>query len=212
MAKLHTIARGECLASVAYANRHFWQTLWDHPKNAELRERRGNPHVLYEGDAVFVPDPEPKTVVAATEQRHVFRRKGVPETLRLRFGTPERPRAGVRWVLEIDGEHHEGQTDAQGELSCRLMPDATRAVLTLHPEGVPEEAYVLGLRGLDPVDTPSGLKMRLRNLGYLHGELDRATEAEAIAAMRAFQADQALPLTDAPDDATRAALREAHGC
>ena len=68
MAKVHTIARGECLSSVAYAHQHFWQTLWEHPQNAALRERRGNPHVLYEGDSVFIPDPEPKQVAAATEQ------------------------------------------------------------------------------------------------------------------------------------------------
>lgn len=212
MAKVHTIARGECLSSVAYAHQHFWQTLWEHPHNAELRERRGNPHVLYEGDQVFIPDPEPKQVTAATEQRHVFRRKGVPEALRLRLGSTQAPRAGIPYALEIDGVLHDGHTNAAGELSCRLMPDATRAVLTLRPDGAPEEHYVLALRGLDPVDTVRGLQMRLRNLGYLQGELDGELGPETIAAMRAFQAHEQLALTTAPDQTTRTALRDAHGC
>ncbi len=212
MAKTHVIAPGECLASVAYAHRHFWQTLWDHPDNAQLRELRGSPHVLYEGDEVFIPDPEPKTVEAAAEQRHVFRRKGVPEMLRLRFGSEDAPRRDVPYVLEIDGERHEGKTDGSGELRCVLMPDASRAVLTLMPEGEAEEEYVLGLRGLDPVETPSGLQMRLRNLHYFSDEVDGQLGPATIEAMRAFQAAQDLPLTDAPDDPTRRALHDAHGC
>jgi len=30
-------------------------TVWKHPKNAELRKSRDNPHVLQEGDKLFVP-------------------------------------------------------------------------------------------------------------------------------------------------------------
>src|SRR5258707_1254302 len=98
-----TVREGECLSSIAFEHGHFWSVLWDHPDNAALREKRGNPHVLQPGDRVVVPDLRQKEAPAATDQTHTFRRKGVPEKLRIRFGTVEHPRAGIPYTLTIDG-------------------------------------------------------------------------------------------------------------
>lgn len=202
----------ECLSSIAFEHGHFWPTLWDHPDNAALRAERKSAHVLREGDRVVVPDLRAKDVEAVTGKRHRFRRKGVPEQLRIRFGTPEYPRASVPYVLTIDGDPIAGKTDAQGEITCFLPPNARVAELVLRPEGAPEEHYAVGLRQLDPLSTVRGLKHRLKNLGYYGGPMDDDLDPEAIEAMHDFQARSGLQRTDAPDDATRDALLSAHGC
>ncbi|WP_437600947.1 peptidoglycan-binding domain-containing protein [Sorangium sp. So ce590] len=202
----------DCLSSIAFEHGHSWRTLWDHPDNAALRAARTSAHVLRQGDRVVVPERRPKEEEAATGKRHTFRRKGVPEQLRIRFGTPEFPRAGVPYVLTIDGDPLPGKTDANGELVCFLRPNARDAELVLRPEDAPEEHYAVGLRELDPIDTVRGLKHRLRNLGYLGGSTGDDLDPATIGAMHDFQARSGLPRTDAPDDATRAALLSAHGC
>jgi N-acetylmuramoyl-L-alanine amidase len=212
MARKHTVGEGECLSSIASENGYFWPTLWDDPANADLRARRTNPHVLRKGDEVTIPDLRPKEVEAETGRRHTFRRKGVPEKLRVRFGSDEFPRAGVPYVLVVDGDPITGKTDAKGELAHYLAPSAREAEILLRPEGGPEERYPIALRDLDPIDTVRGVKLRLRNLGYYGGRIDDVLGPEVVEAMRGFQARSGLPATDAPDAATRDALLEAHGC
>ncbi len=212
MAAFITVGVGECLSSIAFESGHFWPTLWDHPDNAALREARGNPHVLLDGDRVFVPDLRPKAVEAETGKRHSFRRKGFPEQLRLRFGTDELPRKGVPYELTIDGVTVRGVTTERGEIACYLTPNARLAELVLRPADAPEERYAVALRGLDPVDSVVGFKQRLRNLGYYRGVADGEVNAETVTAMNEMQARHALPLTELPDEATRSALLTAHGC
>lgn len=207
-----TVRAGECLSSIAFEHGHFWPTLWDHPDNAAVRADRKNPHVLREGDRVVVPDLRQKEVEVPTGKRHTFRRKGVPERLRIRFGTEDHPRKGVPFQLTIDGAVARGVTDDSGEIACYLTPNARAAELLLRPEGAPEERYTVALRGLDPVDTVTGLKQRLFNLGHYRGQVDSTLDAATIEAMRAFQDARGLARADAPDAATLDALVQAHGC
>lgn len=209
--KKHIVKRGECISSIAFETGHFWQTLWEHPDNAELRALRKNGHVLMEGDEVVVPDLRPKVVAVATGKTHIFRRKGVPEKLRLRFGDDQFPRAGIPYVLILDGQEIRGATDDKGELWHYLSPSARSAELILQPDGAPEEHYSLELRGLDPITEISGLQGRLRNLSYYSGPIDGELTDATVRAMRDFQASRKLTLTSEPDDATRDALLEAHG-
>jgi len=87
----YTVKQGDCISSIAQMHGLFWYKVWNHPKNANLNERRKDPNVLSPGDVVFVPDQEEKEESGATEQRHRFRKKGVPAKLRLRImEEPER--------------------------------------------------------------------------------------------------------------------------
>lgn len=85
MPRQHTVKQGECMSSIAGKYGHFWETLWDHPQNADLKERRGDPNVLNPGDTVHVPDKIEKSENCATGQTHRFVKKGVPAKLRLRL-------------------------------------------------------------------------------------------------------------------------------
>jgi len=71
-------------------------------------------------------------------------------------------------------------------------------------------SVTLRLGHLDPIDTVSGAKQRLSNLGYGCGpgpDLDETTRE----ALRAFQGDQGATQTGELDDTTRTQLQQAHG-
>jgi N-acetylmuramoyl-L-alanine amidase len=64
---------------------------------------------------------------------------------------------------------------------------------------------------LDPIDVISGVKQRLRNLCFDCGDHSDEETPDLQAALSAFQAKHALSVTGTIDDATRAAILEAHG-
>jgi N-acetylmuramoyl-L-alanine amidase len=204
MPREHKVKAGECVSSIAFENGFAPDTLWDHPANADLRARRGSGNVLFPGDVVVVPDLRVKSVEAITARRHVFRRKGVPEKLRVRVARDGEPRARQSYILEIGGERRTGTTDAEGRIDEWIPPDARAARLIFA-----DEEFDLELGHLDPVTTDSGLRARLQSLGYLR---DRDAESSlVIQAIERFQQACHLDVTLEPDDATRDKLVEVHG-
>ncbi len=208
MPRSHTAAHGESVESIAYANGLFWETVWDDPGNAALREERVEPNVLAAGDVLVVPDLRPKEVEAATGRRHVFRRRGVPSVLRVRLLEGSTPRAGLAFTVDAGGRLTRGSTDADGWVEAWLMPDVQRGELRIDATG---ESYPFQVGTVSPVQTPLGVQTRLRNLGYLGGRPTTAATPRAVEALRAFQRARDLPATGEPDEATLAALVDAHG-
>jgi N-acetylmuramoyl-L-alanine amidase len=84
MPKKHIVRRGDCIASIAFRYGFFWDTLWHHPANKPLANRRKDPNVLLAGDEVEIPDRTPKSQDGATDTKHRFKVKGVPAKLRLK--------------------------------------------------------------------------------------------------------------------------------
>lgn len=87
----HTIEPGDCFESIALQYGFFAETLWNHADNTDLRDLRKDRNILMSGDVVHVPDLDVQDQTAATEQRHRFRRKGVPARLRMKFLRPKPP-------------------------------------------------------------------------------------------------------------------------
>jgi hypothetical protein len=83
MTEDYIVEQGDCISSVAYERGFFWETLWNHLDNGDLKQQRKDPNLLMEGDAVHIPDLNLKTVSGATEKKHTFKLKGVPAKLRL---------------------------------------------------------------------------------------------------------------------------------
>jgi hypothetical protein len=210
MAIRHVVQQGDCIASIAFEHGFFPDTIWMHHENDELRKARLDPNVLLPGDEVFVPDKRVDVVKRATDARHVFRRRGVPEVLRIQLLRHGKPRKHTSYSLEIDGVVEQGMTDDDGVVGASIPPAARRGVLTLTDTG---ESFDLDLGGLDPVTELTGVQGRLRNLGLYRGPIDGVLGAQTERALRRFQElEPDLEPSGALDDATRDALeRRARG-
>jgi hypothetical protein len=210
MATTHTVRSGECISSIAFEYGFFPETLWNHPDNSELKGRRHDPNVLLEGDEVRVPDLRVKREDCATEARHRFRRRGVPEKLRVRIEDDEgKPLANVPYEITIDGTHRRGTTDAEGWVIECIPPDAQGGTLLVGVNGQ-RQKHELKLGHLDPIDQLSGVAQRLRNLGYDPGAVNGHLTEHAREAVRRFQMDRSMEATGEADDATRQRLVQDH--
>ena len=207
----YEVKQGDCIESIAMDHGLFWQTIWNHPDNLDLKNARKNPNVLREGDKVFVPDLRPKQESGATEQRHKFKRKGVPSKISIILKDEKgQPRPNLDYVLEIDGQLSQGKTDAAGRLQHPIPPNAQRGKIIIGT-GPGKEEYALQLGHLDPITEISGVQARLKNLGFDCGQADGALNDETRQAIRNFQAKCNLQETGEPDQATRDKLQQEHG-
>lgn len=206
----HFVAQGECFSSIAEKHGHAWKTLWDHPRNSELRQRRNNPNILLPGDQIYIPQPEMRLESVATDRKHCFVRKGIPAKLRLQFCIEDSPRSGERYILTTsDGRVHHGNLDSQGRLEAPLSPEAEWAQVIIG-EASSTSVYHFRLGHMDPITKGSGVQKRLINLGRLQA-FEASSQFGIEHAIAEFQESQHLEKTGAIDDPTRAALQCVHG-
>jgi N-acetylmuramoyl-L-alanine amidase len=203
------VRQGDALESIAERTGFFWDTIWSADENADLRKARKDPHVLLPGDRVHIPELRRRDESGGSDQRHRFRRKGVPSKLRIVFETEEGARANEPYELELDdGTLLEGQTDGEGVIEHPISPNARKATLRI---GDPPEEYELGLAHLDPVDSIKGQQARLANLGLYTRTVDGKANASLASALRLFQETHELEISGTADQATRDKLIEIHG-
>jgi N-acetylmuramoyl-L-alanine amidase len=197
----YTVKQGDCISSIAESHGLFWEKVWNHPKNARLKEQRKDPNILYSGDVIFIPDKEKKEESGPTEQRHRFKKKGTPAKLRMMVEQDDIPIADTPFILEVDGKLYQGKTDKKGFLEVSIDPKAKRGRLR-----VGDLEMELELGGMDPLDENIGVQERLQNLGFYEGELDGTMSPETKEAIASFQHATGLKETGELDDATRQKL------
>ncbi|MDX2132075.1 MAG: peptidoglycan-binding domain-containing protein [Planctomycetota bacterium] len=202
-----TANRGDSVTSIAEDRGYFWQTVWEHADNTELREKRGDPNIIAAGDVVVIPPKTRKDETRATGARHEFKRKGVPAQLKLRLTRLGSPRADEPFVLVLDGKHITGSTDGDGKIEIDIPPNARQGELRLKNG---KEVYPITVGALDPWDTPTGAQQRLNNMGFACGSSGNLTDAKSVAAIRAFQEKYALPITGEADQTTLRTIDEKH--
>lgn len=207
--KPHTVIQGECIGSIACNYGFFWQTVWNDPDNAALKQKRQDPNVLMAGDTVAIPELRSKVEQLALDKRHTFKLNGVPAKLYLRLLDGGKPRANQPFTLEIDGIRFQGATNGDGEINVSIPPGAQSGLLVIGT-GDSRSEYPLQLGLLDPADELSGAQARLENLGFQPGEIDGTLSPETIEALSAFQASQGLPVTGQLDSATQKKLNDSH--
>ncbi|MCC7497230.1 MAG: peptidoglycan-binding protein [Bryobacterales bacterium] len=200
-------SQGDSIPSIATDNGFFWETIWNHPENAQLKARRKSPNQLLPGDEVFVPELRIKSVSKGTDARHKFKRKGVPAKLRLQLKLLGEPRANESYVLEIDSDTYKGTTDGNGILEQFIAPNAKGGRLLLNGG---KEVIPIRLGHLNPVEDISGVQQRLNNLGFNCGSEDGELDDQTRAAVRAFQEANGLQPTGEPDGPVKAKLSELH--
>lgn len=207
--KIHVVRAGEHLAQIAHDHGLDPEEVWNHPKNSELRERRKDMNILSEGDVTFLPVEEP---VPLPLKEGAWNRFSVivPELeTHLVFTDARGPFSGESYVIEGLGEPIDGTTDGDGKLTITAPVTAKMARVRFKNRG---RGFSVLLGEMDPITEPSGVQIRLAQLGYMKGtpsgELDEATAA----ALRAFQEAKGLARTGAMDAPTLDALKDAYGC
>jgi hypothetical protein len=260
----YEIRDGDCVSSVAFAHGFLWETLWNDPKNAALKEKRKDPNILKAGDVLHIPDLRLNEEQCGVDQLHRFQRKGVPAKLTLRLMRPkpeeekddaapaatagsglgalggiaglpasgggedgsdladpdyvppkdeEEPVVNADYVFEVDGVHvDQGKTDGQGRIKLPIVPNARTGRLIVYPGLEEERIIMLDLGSMDPVDEPTGVRKRLRNLGFLCEPEGPADAEDVRNALSKFQEKNSLPVTGSMDAASASKLKQLHGC
>jgi hypothetical protein len=205
---LHTVKAGECIASIAFDHGHLPETIWTNSANAELKDQRQDPNVLLPGDSVTIPDKQVSELSKPDRARHRFRRKSVPEVLKLQLLIAGKPVAGKDYVLDLDGQALSGTTGSDGRIELPIPPNAMRARLTITETG---DEFIVKLGHLDPLDTISGIQGRLANLGLYGGPIDNQLNPETVQAIQELQDLHDMEPTGLLDAATKSKLREKSG-
>jgi N-acetylmuramoyl-L-alanine amidase len=201
----YIIKEGDCIESIAFEKGLFWEKIWNHPKNAKIKNIRQSPRVLMEGDELFIPEPEAKQVSVQTDQRSTFVRKGVPCEFHVVLKEDDSALANVRYVLQVDSQSFSGNTKPDGSIKVSIPPNAHHCKLTL---GDPpqQKHFTIELGHLDPVDTIIGIKQRLSNLGFNIDDFTNEMTPKTEEAIRKFQSKVNISVTGEPDEATQQAL------
>jgi N-acetylmuramoyl-L-alanine amidase len=209
MAKTIEIRDGDCLLNICTQEGFFWETVWNHPNNGELKRKRKNLNILKKGDKVYFPDREPKEESVPTDKRHRFCLKGNPARFAVTLLDLGKPRANEKYILQVDGRTlAEGKTDANGGLSEPIPPGAREGRLLL---GEHHQEITIHFGYVDPIDEISGVQSRLKNLGLYYGSVDDINGPLTTAAIAEFQRMVEITGEGKLTDETRQKLVEVHG-
>jgi Putative peptidoglycan binding domain len=210
MATNYIVKQFDHLSNIAdkFGFRDF-KTIWDHPENAGLKKQRVDPHVLFPGDHVYIPDKEPKNEPVATTKVHRFKMGSPLLMLRIVLKDfDEAPIADADCILSVGGEAHSVKSDASGMVQVRIPVSAKSG--TLKVPGLDIDVPI-EIGHLDPAAEDRGSQARLINLGFLSGAVGSADKEEVARAIEEFQCDHDLPVTGKLDAASLAKLKAAHG-
>jgi len=210
---IHVVQQGECLSSIAH--RYGFAdpaVIYGHADNAELRRRRPDPHTLFPGDHVFVPERAEKEVDCSTGKVSSFKVK-LP-TVKLHVvlvGADGQPMKGLAYKLIVGDRTIEGTTTDEGAVEQDVPADATVGQLFLKMREDDEEGFplTLDIGHLDPIEELSGVQARLENLGF-HCGGETTLGARTRAAIAGFQKKAGLEPTGELTDETRQKLAEQH--
>lgn len=214
MPEPYTVQPGDCLSSIAedfgFAD---YRSIYEEDCNADFRQLRPNPNLIYPGDVINIPDKEGKFDNKGTDQRHHYRTRATTRYLRLRLRQSNSdPLDKTTYKLTVDGDIRVGTTDGDGMLKEKISRKAREA--RLEAGGF---TWILQIAGLNPMDNTdddgvSGYQARLKNLSYDPGPIDGIRGPRTEAAVRAFQADYPpLTVDGICGPKTKAKLIEVHG-
>jgi peptidoglycan hydrolase-like protein with peptidoglycan-binding domain len=206
----HKVKKGDCISSIAELYGFFPDNIWHDVSNARIKSLREDPNILQVDDIISIPELQAKTISVASDARHTFVRKGVPETLRICFlDIDDKPRAGIPYQLDVDGKLVSGVTDSDGFLIQPITPMAIKGKILLG-ESPKVEEIKFDLGTLSPITTTRGVQVRLTHLGFSCGdEIDIVGEKTRLA-VRNFQEKFGLKVNGEINQFTRDKLKEVH--
>lgn len=212
----YVIRRGDYLTLLAHRAGRSAEEVWQLPENAGLRSTRVNYDRLAPGDVVYLPSTEAPglPLTAQADNRYVvtiprvrvdvvFKHEGKPlanESVLL-HGLPGAPTT-------------QGKTDSDGRLRVEVPLHVREIDVVFHNRG--HLRYGIKVGDLDPADTTTGVRSRLKHLGfYGWSAADVAppgvsAEDRDRQALLAFQRSVGIPETAVADAATLEALNRIH--
>lgn len=217
MTESYSVNQGDHIPGIA-AQFGFtdYLVIWNHPNNAELKNKRENPNVLFPGDTVFIPDRLEGEYQRPTDQRHKFVLKGKPLKLRLVLRDQyEKPIANTACLLMVDSDIHRLTSDGEGKLELEIPRTAKASRLVI--QGTEETPYAgmsipIKIGHLDPVEEVSGQQARLSSLGYFRRDIDGQPGPDFAAAVEEFQCEHQLTVDGVCGPKTQTKLKTFYGC
>jgi Putative peptidoglycan binding domain/LysM domain len=216
MAQIYTVRQGDYLSKISSENGFFDHTIiWNHPNNAELKNKRVNPSVLYPGDQLYIPDKNERVCECPADKTHSFVVEREKLKLRLVLEDQyEKAVSGAQCKVIIGAQDTELTTDDKGKIELQIPLEAQTGALLIKSEDTPYdgELFSLHIGELDPVDTFTGQQARLNNLGYFPGSSADTNDPQFLSAVEEFQCDHGLTVDGKSGPNTQAKLKQEHGC
>jgi N-acetylmuramoyl-L-alanine amidase len=185
--KPYPVRQGDYVQSLADQLGFDADTIWNDPKNAQLKQLRGNPNILFPGDILYVPDQEPtaRTLKTGATNSFVSSPVTVPVTIKFSSARFASQACTIEELPDLTGL----TTDANGTLTFSVPVTLDAATVAFTEIGA---TYVFKIGHLDPMGTLSGVFQRLQNLGFFPRDatLDDANVESLRAHLRLFKATQ----------------------
>ncbi len=175
--------------------------VWQDPSNATLRALRSNPNILCAGDVLYIPDlptqPPPMTSLMLGATNSFVAQDPPTVILTHKFiGSDSTSYASKGYTVQELDQLTGLTTDGDGVATFEAPVTLATATIVFTDTG---ESWALHLGAMDPINTMSGIFMRLQNLGYIAGNVtyDGLSATNNLGPMRAGL--QALKAAQAGD-------------
>ncbi len=166
----YVIRQGDYLAKLAHRFGFDADAVWNDPSNADLRELRPNPDILWPTDVLYIPEdsdnpPRQHELVLGTTNTFTSYVPTIPVSLRF---TDEGLISQAYTILELP-ELTDLTTDGDGTAFFDVSVMQRAVTIVFMRDGT---TFDCKIGDLDPVNTLSGICQRLQHLGYLPSEVD----------------------------------------
>jgi hypothetical protein len=199
----YVVAQGDTTSSLAARHGIARDAILGHEHNATLFEKRKNPDILLAGDIVHLPEDPPRNWLPVKLGK-ANRFQATLHEITLRIALPAY--ASSPYSASAEGVTLTGTADANGRIELRVP---AHVPLVRVQFSAPAGVVHLHVGHLDPIDSRSGLRQRLTNLGIPVGDEDG--DHALRRALAIFQSRHDLDPTGVLDADTRTRLEEKHG-
>lgn len=153
-------------------------TTWTDPANKELADRRGDPNILLAGDVLYIPDQvdkvaESHSLVVGTTNTFVSPNPPLVAISVKFVGAGTTTYAQKAYTIRELDSPDAPQTTKDGLANFKAPVTLEIATIVFTDSG---EEHSLAIGALNPVDTPSGIFQRLKNIGFI-GNIDYDSDA-----------------------------------
>ena len=218
MPTIHTIQQGETLTRIAKRYKFSsWKDLYNHPDNAEFRALRDNPDIVFAGDSITIPDPEPQKASVKAGASYNFQLNSEKEKLILSIGADASIAVeGKKAILDIEGNKVETFITKDGNIEVELPEDGAKTgqfELYLDDDiDEPSHTFELEIGHLDPIEELSGIQARCNALGFDCGVVDGIMGSKTREGIEDFQEAYELDVDGEPSEETITKLKNVYGC